>query len=272
MVIIKLIKKINIDLTSVCNGKCRLCPRNMDHPLFKDGLHLSWNAIENLFTPNVLACVNEFSLCGRFGDPIFYSRLFNVIDIMKHKKVFVSTNASIHPKEWWQELAYRLRYAKEGRVAFCLDGVGEIHSRYRGTDFDTVYGNMRAFIDAGGWAVWKFIVFRHNEHQLTQAGSMAAEVGCREFQIRQSREYVRGLDKPIQKLHTPKRGCMLDDGLEPSVDADGRVTMCCHWYRSRWEGERTLNDSTFDEIVMSDVFLKQLRQRKKLEKCKQRCI
>jgi sulfatase maturation enzyme AslB (radical SAM superfamily) len=80
---------------------------------------------------------------------------------------------------------------KRYHVRFALDGLKDTHSLYRmGSDYDTVVKNMKTFIDAGGRATWKFIVFKHNEHQVDEASKLARELGCVTFTVVEQRNCV----------------------------------------------------------------------------------
>ena len=48
-------------------------------------------------------------------------------------------------------------------------------------DWNKVMENVRAFISAGGKAEWKFLIFKHNEHQLKEAKSLSKELGFNQF-------------------------------------------------------------------------------------------
>lgn len=266
--VIRLVKTLHVELSSVCTATCPLCPRNKI-PGFK-GQHLEWRAVENLLTPKAMECINTFLLCGNFGDPIYYPRLFDFIDLVNDKKILIWTNGSIHPGLWWRKLGAKLN---NGTVNFCLDGLYSVHRLYRGTTFNTVYRNMQTFIDAGGNAVWQFIVFKHNEHLLKHAEDMANAVGAK-FYARPSREYNNDLEEPVKfKTKLLKGGCKVDEPWELYVGSNGKVTICCYWFRrGLFKDEKTLNDTTIDKILMSKSFLKQLSQRKKMERCKKRCL
>ena len=50
-------------------------------------------------------------------------------------------------------------------IEFALDGLEDTHSMYRqNTNWRTVIRNAETFISAGGYAIWKFIKFKHNQH------------------------------------------------------------------------------------------------------------
>ena len=67
-------------------------------------------------------------------------------------------------------------------VNFSIDGLEDTNQLYRiNTDYNKIIENAQAFIDAGGEAIWKFIIFEHNQHQVEQAKERAKQMGFREF-------------------------------------------------------------------------------------------
>ena len=57
----------------------------------------------------------------------------------------------------------KLNANKEIYVVFCLDGLEDTHEIYRRkTNFNKIISNMKAFIDAGGYAGVITTAFDHN--------------------------------------------------------------------------------------------------------------
>ena len=47
-----------------------------------------------------------------------------------------------------------------GESPLCLDGMADTHKLYRqDTDWDKIISNAQAYIAAGGFAIWKMILF-----------------------------------------------------------------------------------------------------------------
>jgi hypothetical protein len=92
--------------------------------------------------------------------------------------VHISTNASARPKIW-EELG------KLGiRVFFRIDGLEDTHALYRQqTDFNFILENARKYIQAGGYATWSMIKFKHNEHQIDACKQLSKELGFRDFEL-----------------------------------------------------------------------------------------
>jgi len=66
-------------------------------------------------------------------------------------------------------------------VTFSIDGLENTNHMYRqGVQWKRIMANARAYIEAGGQAVWKCLVFEHNQHQLTEIKNLARQMGFAE--------------------------------------------------------------------------------------------
>jgi hypothetical protein len=164
---------------------------------------------KHILNSEVLSQLKCINFCGDFGDPIINSNLIAMCKYITENNpnilVYISTNGSAHNIQWWQSLAQSLPV--NHRVIFALDGLQDTHSLYRiGTNYDLIIRNATAFIAAGGNAEWVFIRFKHNEHQVEQARSMAIDAGFKKFTLKNSSRFilepqVRVLDKHGVETH-----------------------------------------------------------------------
>ena len=60
----------------------------------------------------------------------------------------------------------------------------------------------KAFIDAGGRAVWEYIVFAHNEHQVEEARNLADELGFEKFQVKKSARFLSTNGSLKESIHS----------------------------------------------------------------------
>jgi sulfatase maturation enzyme AslB (radical SAM superfamily) len=89
----------------------------------------------------------------------------------------VATNGALRQKSWWRDLAEYVDHC-----VFGIDGLADTHHLYRrGTDFDTVLANAKAYIGGGGRAEWAYLIFKHNQHQVDEAHRLAREIGFDTF-------------------------------------------------------------------------------------------
>jgi len=120
---------------------------------------------------------------GDLGDPAMHPQILEIIKFFskapQQPQIELVTNGSIRNPTWWKQLAslYHNLY-----VTFSIDGLHDTNHLYRvGLNFDTIIKNAQSFISAGGIARWKFIKFKHNEHQIAEAIQMSKDMGFVEF-------------------------------------------------------------------------------------------
>ena len=90
-------------------------------------------------------------------------------------------------------------------AVFSVDGLEDTNHIYlRNTIFSKIMKNADAFISAGGIAHWDYIVFRHNEHQVESARTLALSMGFQEFYTKVTRRFAivpnTGLEPPIGEM------------------------------------------------------------------------
>jgi sulfatase maturation enzyme AslB (radical SAM superfamily) len=187
MITLDSVSYFNFEITSYCNLHCPQCSRfdvdgfeNKDMSL----AHLDFDQIiKNLEIPK-LTNLKEVLLQGDYGDPLMHPKIFNILDAFRHvEKLQIGTNASLLNKDRWRQLASY----KNLKVVFAIDGLKDTNHVYRiNANFDKIMANAEAFIAAGGQAIWKFIIFKHNEHQVDQARELANRMGFIDFRTQRS--------------------------------------------------------------------------------------
>ena len=181
------IRTLQIEPTSHCNARCPHCPRFDQHGNVHEDLtlgHLDIEAIQhNLELANMIN-LDTVILEGDKGDPAMHPKLEKIIELFSlapsHPRIQVVTNGSIRSTTWWQQLAEK-NYPNL-QVIFSIDGLKDTNHLYRvGLDYDKIMSNAQAFISAGGHATWKFILFKHNEHQFDQVVKTSQQMGFQGF-------------------------------------------------------------------------------------------
>lgn len=188
----KEIDTVEFDLNTVCNSYCPPCHRYTiqdgelyHNPYVKLGVHLELDVIEKVFCNERLAEDCFVDLVGLVGEPIAHPKFMDIVDIIyKHRPnaaINLHTNGGLRTEKMFYDLGKK--FNKYSWIKFSLDGLEDTNGIYRiGVDYNKVVANMRAFIDGGGRAIWKFVTFEWNKHQVEQAKALAEEYGCEKFQ------------------------------------------------------------------------------------------
>jgi MoaA/NifB/PqqE/SkfB family radical SAM enzyme len=190
------IDEYQLEITTYCNAACPQCPRNNNgsgiNPYLKLE-HLPRDVIDRAFTQELCARLRQVFFCGSYGDPIMHPDFLDILRDFRSKSptlwLYIHTNGGAHDAEYWSELAKIL--GGYGQVDFNIDGLADTNHLYRrNTDFDRIISNAQAYINAGGRAVWNFIVFKHNQHQVEAAKLLSKQIGFQEFKHRATGRFL----------------------------------------------------------------------------------
>lgn len=119
------------------------------------------------------------------GEPLLNRFLPEIIASTQGKEIYsiISTNLSLRLSD---ERIEKILSCGLGCISVSIDGASAAtYSRYRvGGDFDLVMSNLRRLIarkrELGlelPHIEWRFLVFRHNTHEISRARELAAEIG-----------------------------------------------------------------------------------------------
>ena len=254
-------KTIHVEASTYCNARCPLCPRSLygyKVPGVYPEVHLSVSKFQE--------CLKQFPnrtfvyFNGNLGDPMMNPNIIELVE-QTNCRTMITTNGSIGTQETWTELARR-----KIEVIFSVDGLEDTNHLYRqDVEWNKVMDRMKWFIGAGGNATWKFILFRHNMHQVKQAEKLSQQLGFNRFQVedhgrnfgpvldkegkkvthwilpadgsRQPHEYdIRGGIQRYKETHEnffPEEkvydiNCEHEQDKSVYIDAQGRIGPCCY--------------------------------------------
>jgi MoaA/NifB/PqqE/SkfB family radical SAM enzyme len=170
--------RLLIEPTGFCNAKCPHCPRYTDDGFLHDYIsqkHLTVKALKNGLDPLKLQNLGRVEFAGATGDPAMSPYIEDLIRFFDFVPIVtMDTNGSLRNQDWWKNLA---RF-NNLQVIWSIDGLQDTNHLYRiGTDYKKIIENSAAFISAGGNAVWKCIIFKHNEHQIDEIIQQAKSLG-----------------------------------------------------------------------------------------------
>lgn len=175
-------------------------------------------------------------------------------------------------------------------IIFCIDGLEDTHSRYRGTDYNKVVQNMRTCIDCGINVSWKYIVFRYNEHQIEEAKKRANEYGCSSFVKMYSRRYDDEFPAPsdyieyenIQVKNNKDILCEFLMCWKVYIDYNGILNPCCYFSTALKDEkilklyitnrhEIDLKKNSIKLAMQNEIIQYFFKQQSKIDKCRRKC-
>lgn len=211
--------KLQIELSSMCNAMCLGCVRT-DQKSFnhvKDSIPkkdmISLKTFKNILISPAFGAVDFLDFCGTIDDPLMHPDFIEMLDfasIYNHRmSINIHTNGSLRNPNEWRNLAETLRkFSRDHRVLFSIDGLEDTNHIYRqNTNFIKIMKNASAFIQAGGTAVWQFIKFPWNEHQIETAKQLSENMGFARFDVKEDRTDISSLGLEVineRKLNNQK--------------------------------------------------------------------
>jgi MoaA/NifB/PqqE/SkfB family radical SAM enzyme len=228
------ITSLELELTSRCNAACSLCPR-VNHYFSADLKHNREITVENLknWLPQELRInLKKLILKGTFSDPLVSRHLLGIIEWFNNntsvEQINIHTNGSLRNKKFWQWLAINL--PKKSKVTFGIDGLQDTHSLYRvNTDFNKIINNATTFIESGGNAIWQFIEFEHNKHQIEDCKLLADKLKFSKFFVMDNDRVDNDASKKqiANNIVDKKVICRSLTNKEIFINWDGEVFPCC---------------------------------------------
>lgn len=258
------LKELEIETSSICNAACPMCLRDVtpnDKTWFEE-TYLDADFYENRIPDHVWEKITSVLFYGILGDPCAAPNFLEVCEVVKrkapHAAIRVSTNGGLRSEDFWKKLA--AIFTKDDTVTFAIDGLRDTNHIYRvNVNFDKVMANAKTFINSGGKAWWQWIGFKHNQHQVEVARSLATEMGFDKFYEKPSHRFVFAdniggvkygggnvlLESPTVNAHplvyTPKFSfdewhkdtnssninCYAQDRESIYIDATGNLFPCC---------------------------------------------
>ena len=191
----------HIEPTSKCILECPLCDRTWFYEKFnKRELHeININDLMNFFDGTAY----NISMCGNNGDPIYHSKFHELCEQLKSIdcKISVTTNGSKKNKAWWNRLGEILD--KNDKITFSIDGLKDTNHLYRkNSDYDSIIEGFEIIKNRVS-TEWKFIVFKHNQHQIEEAKKISMELGFDNFRLKKSDRWWQQEMMPDQDFVDP---------------------------------------------------------------------
>ena len=176
------VKLFEIELSNYCNAKCSACAREVNVDTINSN-NLSLDQIKRLIDQLPDPTKVRFYFGGTSGDPLMNP---NIVEIFKYVsergiRLSVDTNGSLRSTAVWKQLGNISKHSNSD-ITFSIDGLEDTNHIYRtNTNWKTIMRNLSTFINAGGKAEWKYLIFEHNKHQVDDAKQLAKSLGVETF-------------------------------------------------------------------------------------------
>jgi len=216
---------INLGITSKCNAHCDYCNRNTFKAFPDMNQDMSLKTFQKIvpYTKNI-------DFCGSYGDFCNHPNPFPFLELCSNITFNVETNAGRRSLDFWKELAKYCNNEKQ-YVQFSIDDIRNELNPYRKVKTEIVLKNLKAFINAGGYAVVKTLLFKFNETQMEDMRLFFAELGVHKHLKQFSMIYEKG------DLAPPK-GCKYEKGTLPFLyNVSKHITKppkSCQWNDGKW--------------------------------------
>lgn len=248
-------RSVRLEATPACQLRCPTCPTATGdtRPVLGGG-YLRADAFRRFIADNPEVRRVELS---NFGEMFLNPELLEIMAAADQQGVALTADNGVNLNRASEEVLEGLVTHRFRSLNCSIDGASsETYAMYRrGGDFDAVVANVRAIVahkvkrsSPYPRLRWQFVVFGHNEHEITEARSLADELGMTFFlklswddslSPVQNVEGIRrevGLDAASREEHEQRHG--MDYMREachqlwtsPQINWDGKLLGCCENY------------------------------------------
>lgn len=196
-------RSLQLEISSYCNASCPQCPRNINGGItIPDLPKQNWSLgqfehVINQFKQSPLELVY---FCGTYGDPMMNPHIIKMCEIIRNLfpkcRIGIHTNGGLQYKGVYKRLADVVDFC-----AFGIDGLEDTNHLYRRkVSWNKVIENAIMFIKNGGQAIWDFIVFEHNQHQVESAKQLSIDLGFSHFNVKKTSRFLNHLHEFVDEI------------------------------------------------------------------------
>jgi organic radical activating enzyme len=276
------IKGLHIEPTNMCTLQCPKCARTEFINQFGQD-KWSNNSLDLVKLKQFLdidLSGKQISLCGTYGDPIYYSNLMGMIEYFKSAgaNILIATNGSYRTADWWSRLASILD--EQDSIVFGIDGLPETFINYRiNADWNSIKIGIDIMSKSKAKLIWQYIPFAFNERDIDEARQLSQNLGFDKFLILPSDRWIENdplmpanLQLRIEHTITWKKNtnnasrdsriidpkCKSND--QHYISANGYYMPCCYisdyrfYYKSEFYKNRSqynISNTTISQILTS---------------------
>ena len=257
--------QLQIDITSYCNAFCGACIRNVRGGPVNPRLklrHMPWSIWKEVCNFAKHSNMHLITFNGNYGDftshPDIIDMLYHLHQVHPKIKLAIHTNGGARNTQFWIDLAKVFQLFDNSQVVFSIDGLEDTNHIYRrGVDFNQIMANAKTFMDHGGSARWRMIVFDYNKHQLKEASDMAKRLGFWSFTLNRSyftehemdeyKEFPAGtITAPTAKEVDTMRSAV--EYIDDNVNMEQKKTLVTIKSACPWQQEKNLQVNQIGEV------------------------
>jgi MoaA/NifB/PqqE/SkfB family radical SAM enzyme len=217
------VRKIEVESTSYCNAGCPLCSRHKFGTSVLDDITLTHINPELIYKlkddfgeqTNIM----DIWYVGNLGDSLMHPQIEDIWKFTAENFSYteMETNGGTRKVDFWKNMGEISKINGNANMVFSIDGLEDTNEIYRKkVNWDRLMENVQAYIGAGGTAIWKWITFEHNEHQIDEAKEFAKKLGFIKFEsiitTRVESKAVRAYPKAFD--HSVFKGKKVDTDID----------------------------------------------------------
>ena len=227
------LSQLHIELTNACNAACPMCTRfHVNSPLVRPDLTIDQITIEKFkkyFPPEVIKKLEIILFCGVHGDPGMAKDLYEICEYIAETNpktaVRMNTNGGMRKPEFWKKMGELFAKQRQDHwrwiITWSIDGLQDTNHLYRrNVVWENFTANAQAFIDAGGFADWDYLIFKHNEHQIDEAKELSKKMGFMNFYPKKALGVDNG--QQLVRMSAMNREGKLDYWIDAPADPKNR--------------------------------------------------
>jgi uncharacterized Fe-S cluster-containing radical SAM superfamily protein len=169
-----------IELTSICNLSCPLCPVAKGNNILEREQRLINPDDFNRIVELTLPYTKSYTL-GMWGEPLLNPLFFDYYEKVKERKVWVSTNLNYN-----EDIAHRLAECENLNIICSIDGWDKYsyETNYRlGGNYDVMLRNLK-ILSAGKCTIWpQFLINERNQHDTQNIYDFMGSLGIDKKQV-----------------------------------------------------------------------------------------
>lgn len=185
------ITSLNIEASSLCNAQCLVCFRYEERGSVKlnpdfTPTYIKLEDFKNWLSPEFLKQINYICFSGDYGDAMTSPDIIPILDYLTtsnpNTTVAICTNGGMKNTAFWTEVGQIISRNPSSYITFSIDGLRETNHIYRrNVNWEKLMSNVEAYLATGAKAMWDFLIFDYNEHQIEDARIFSQQLGFANF-------------------------------------------------------------------------------------------